>query len=270
VNCSDAPAAFRCPADLRPAGSDVAAVIPSFKRDYMGQLVAGLSAQTRPPARIFILQNAMHLLLNFTAIFGATDIPVTHVWFTNWNSLFFVTYVLMMFVPERFVLKIDDDDIPTNSASLASFVDAAVRADVIVGQGRSTLCRPLCGIKPQFARDAGVPDHVAFVVLYDTQAGKVLHRFRPFSLLGSEDIALSLTNAMECGTANVQLKFPVRRFQRDGNSHRNDQEIKEGYAKLKGNLFDMTYCYFIMAGYRPVIWRNFSIGTPTNIRWPID
>jgi hypothetical protein len=104
--------------------------------------------------------------------------------------------------------------------------------------------------------------------LFEAQAGKVLHRFRPFSLLGAEDVAMSLANALECGTEGVQANFPVRPFQHDGNSHRNDEEIQKGYAKLKGNLMDSVYCYFIAAGYRPVLWKNFTVGEKQDIRWP--
>jgi hypothetical protein len=263
------PAPMKCPSDEGANSSDVVAVIPSFKRDYMAMLVNGLVRQTKPPARIIILQNAMHVLLNFSAMHKVSrSVPIFHVWCTNWNSFFFLTYVLMSFVPERFVLKIDDDLIPTDWTSLATFLRTAERPNVIVGQGRTTLNRRICKLKPVIIRDTGVPDHVAFVVLFDARAGKVLARFRPLSLLGGEDISISVVNAMECGTANVQVKFPVRTFQRDGNTHRRDKQISAGYEKLGGTLFDPMYCYFIEAGYRPILWRNFSVGKPRDIRLP--
>jgi hypothetical protein len=270
IDCNDTPIGMHCPADRGSQKTDVAVVIPSFKRDYMRQLVAGLSEQTHRPTQIFILQNAMHVLLDFKGILNVASIPIRHVWFTNWNSFFFVTYVLMSFVPERFVLKIDDDQIPTDKSSLARFVNAAVRGDVFVGAGGAAIAHPFCGIRPQIARHFSGLSHLAWVVLFDAQAGKVLHRFGTYSFVGGEDISLSVTNAMECGTRMVEVRFPVLSYMGDGKGQRTDPEIAEGHQHFPGSLFELTYCHYIMAGYRPVTWRNFTISTLTDIRWPID
>jgi hypothetical protein len=50
---------------------DVAVVIPSFKCDYVHELVTALERQTRQPTRIFILQDDMHVLLNFSRMVSA-------------------------------------------------------------------------------------------------------------------------------------------------------------------------------------------------------
>jgi hypothetical protein len=270
VACADAPTMQRCPADRRGPRDDVAVMVPAFKRDYMGPLITGVCQQTHRPTRIFILQNAMHVLLNFTRIFSVASVPVAHLWFTNWNSFFYIFYVLIMFVPERFTLKIDDDLIPTDTVSLATFVNAALQQDVIVGSGGAYMNRPACGFNPQIIDNVQGFDHSAFVILYDTYAGKVLHRFSTYSPLGGDDIALSLTNAMECGTQRVGRDFVHNEFHFDGMTHRNDPEIQAGYAKFTEELYDLTYCHFIRAGFRPIAWRNFSHGQTTDIRWPID
>jgi hypothetical protein len=96
------------------------------------------------------------------------------------------------------------------------------------------LNRPQCGIKPKFIKDKeGQPDHVAFAVLFRSAAGKVLHRFRQYSYLGAEDVAICLANFIECGTTGKQMRFPVWRHQHDGYSHRNDPQIAQEYSKLK-------------------------------------
>jgi hypothetical protein len=270
IDCNDTPIGMHCPADRVSEKTDVAVIIPSFKRDYMKELVAGLAQQTHPPTQIFILQNAMHLLLDFKGILSVTSIPIRHVWFANWNSFFYMTYLLMSFVSERFVLKIDDDFIPTDKSSLAGFVAAAVRGDVFVGPGGALLADPLCGIQPQIARDVGGLDHVSWIVLFAAQAGKILHRFGTYSFLGSEDISVSVTNAMECGTRMVEVKFPAKGYGNDGHGQRNDREIAAGYVHFTDSLTNLAYCYYIMGGYRPVTWRNFTISKPTNVRWPVD
>jgi hypothetical protein len=45
----------------------------------------------------------------------------------------------MTFVPERFVLKIDDDDIPTNPNGIARSVSTAVARNTIMGRFWATL-----------------------------------------------------------------------------------------------------------------------------------
>jgi hypothetical protein len=264
VGCAAAPAMMRCPADRRPQRTDVAAVIPSFKRDYMGHLVAGLSGQTPRPTRIFIFQNRMHRLLDFTRIFSVASVPVIHIWLTNWNSFFFESYVFMSFLPERFVLKIDDH-IPTDHVSLASNVDTAVRENAVVGRGSATIDPPLCSLDPQIVRGGKAVDHVSF----EAQACKILHRFRTYNIVGGEDIGISVTNTMECDTQSLQQPFAIQEFNH-ANRQRIDPEIHKEYEKIDGTLFELTYCHYITGGYRPVTWHNFSINNPINIWWPID
>jgi hypothetical protein len=236
----------------------------------MVEVVTGLVRQTFPPKRIFFIQNQLHRVLNWSGILKASTVPIVHFWCTNWNSYFFLTYVVMMFIPELYTFKLDDDHIPVDNQSLLEYANQMkVNSNLIVGQGRTTLNRPQCGIKPKFIKDKqGKPDHVAFAVLFRSAAGKVLHRFHQYSYLGAEDVAICLANSMECGTTGKQMRFPVWRHQHDGYSHRNDPQIAKEYSTLKANLFYATFCHFIKPGYKPVIWINYSVGTYIDLRLP--
>jgi hypothetical protein len=78
-----------CPFDRPVDVSDVVLIIPAFKRDYMYELITAVLRQTHRPSRIFILQNCMHVLLDFSRIMiAAKSLPVFHIWCANWNSFF--------------------------------------------------------------------------------------------------------------------------------------------------------------------------------------
>jgi hypothetical protein len=266
-NWSIAP--MHCPFDAPANVSDVVLIIPSFKRDYMYELITAIVRQTHPPCRIFILQNCMHVLLNFSTIMmAAKSLPVFHVWCTNWNSFFFLTYSLMMFVPERFVIKIDDDNIPIDPNGIATFVRTAMNKNVIVGRNGLTLSVGLCGIHPKVAAANGRLDHVAWVVLFNAQACKIMNRFRWYSLLHAEDVAISVANAMECGTSSVIMPFAVHDYGGDRNSHKLDGGFRRVAGRSLGSFFLLSYCHIIQAGYRPVLWTNFTMNKRLDIRLP--
>jgi hypothetical protein len=52
------------------------------------------------PARILVLQNMMKPIIDFKAIRRVARVPVHHVWASNWNTFFYLTYVVMVFMPE--------------------------------------------------------------------------------------------------------------------------------------------------------------------------
>jgi hypothetical protein len=258
---------LHCPAP-RP-GSDVAVVLPAFKRDYMEALVGSLVRQIQAPTRIFFLQNRMHVLLNFSAIRAAArGTPVCHVWCTNWNSFFYLTYVLVMFLPERFVVKIDDDNIPIDRTGIRRFVKAAVPRNSIVGRGGAAIGKRWCRLRPKVAPPTEEVDHVSWVVLFDPRAAKVMNRFRWQTKITAEDVALSLGNALECGTKSLRIPFKVQLFQADGKTQAGDREIMSNWPKNHVDPFASAYCHIVFAGYRPVRWINFSIPVTVNLRLP--
>jgi hypothetical protein len=176
-----------------------------------------------------------------------------------------------MFVPERFVIKIDDDVMPFDRLGIANYVHTAMNEDVIVGLGgpMTTLTTPICGINARVSPFAYRPDHVRLVVLFDTQACKIMNRFRWYTLLHAEDVALSVGNRMECGTRSVLKSFAVREYQRDSHSH----ALDPAFRRAAGNenvmsLYRRSYCHNIRGGYQPVLWSNFTNSMPIDLRLP--
>jgi hypothetical protein len=235
----------------------------------MYEFIAAVVEQTHRPSGIFILQNYMHVLLNFSRIMMAIkSLPVFHIWCTNWNSFFFLSYSLMMFVPERFVRTIDDNNIPIDPIGIETFVRTAINKNVIVGRSGFTLSFGLCGIHPKVAPANGRRDHVAWVVLFNPQACKIMNRFRWYSLLHAEDVAISAANAMECGTPSMILPFTVRDSGRDRYRHRLDSGFQRVAGRSLRSLFPLSYCHAVKGWYRQVLWTNFTMRTTLDIRFP--
>jgi hypothetical protein len=102
-------------------------------------------------------------------------------------------------------------------------------------------------------------DHVANIVLYQSHAGKVLHRLRPYAYIGGEDTAINATNSMDAGQEVCSGPSLVSNMiQMD--THVFDPEIAGIVTQLsKGKTYPpliQFYCHYIKGGYRPVMWKT--------------
>jgi hypothetical protein len=183
-------------------------------------------------------------------------------------SAFFLTYSRMMFVPGGFVIKVEDDNIPINDINIATFVRTAIHENVSVGRHGFTFSSGLYRIHPQLAPANGYPDHVAVILLFNAKACEIMNRFRWYSLLHVEDVAISLANAMECGTSTMILPFTVPDHGGDRNNHNLDGGFRRVASRSLGSLFLLSYCYVIQRGSRPVLRTDFTLKTRFDIRSP--
>jgi hypothetical protein len=211
----------------------------------------------------------MHVLLKFSRIFAtAGSLPISHVWCTNWNSFFYLTYVVVMFLPERFVIKCDDDVIPEDMTGIERYVKIAVNRDVIIGLGGVVLDGPWCDIHTDFMPTGDVVDHVSWLVLFQTQAGKVMNRFQWYTKVHGEDVTFSISNAMECGTKNIVVEFHSLLFEDPENSQLQDSEVRGAWPIAHSDPYVSSYCHVLKGGYRPVLWRNFTVPGSFDMRLP--
>jgi hypothetical protein len=65
------------------------------------------------------MQNMVKKGIDFEAIRQMTRVPVRQVWATNWNTFLYLTYVMMVFIPEPSSLKTDDDQVPAGNCLIA-------------------------------------------------------------------------------------------------------------------------------------------------------
>jgi hypothetical protein len=181
-----------------------------------------------------------------------------------------MTYVPMGFLHESYTLKIDDDTLPTDDGSIQSFVTLMrERPNLIVGSGGACHTGKKCGLPFRQLRLSDEIDHVSWFVIFHSDAAKILHRFRYFALFGAEDIALSLTNSIECGTSSLVARIN-RSITRDGLSQMNDPDITKLHSRGPNwTIYEATYCHYIRGGYRPVHWINQADNPRDDIRWPL-
>ena len=152
-------------------------------------------------SQIIVVQDAQHQ--DYQPVLRAWP-AVKHVWTTNWDSPFFLRFLVPLLMTTQFIHNIDDDIIFGNT-TMQTLND-------IVDQNRGVV-----GVKGRVVRDAdflsgnftqrnpyqgevGEPDGD---FLCNTYAGglesvKVFWRYRPYTENNGEDIHYSLSNTLEC------------------------------------------------------------------------
>lgn len=270
--CPKVPTDFQC--ERYDVGNeDYALMVPAYKRNYMELSIRGAMSQTVKPKQIFILQNRMHTIFDFNFLANISTVPIWHFWATNWNTYFFLTYVVMMFIEQKYALKMDDDSFPNSVTSFEQLLKhVRARKNTIVGilgytapEGETFNC----DIKGREFQRPMANDHVAQVVMMPAAAGKILHRFRAYTYLGGEDIAVSVTNSMECGTKSYWEQVPFWDHHSDGNTSQANDEVSREVDKLNvGWIFLPIYCHYIRAGYNPQCWKSAQRPHKTDIRYP--
>lgn len=270
--CNNIPALLKCD-DGKFNDGKYAVLIPTFKRNIY-KPIKNWEFQKHKPSQIFVFQNQMHIIFNFSSLNYLTTIPLKHVWCTNWNSLFFLTYSAMMFITEKYYVKIDDD-ILLNSPNTASelFDYVSNHPNTMVGYSgyinkKSSLCK--CKSVTTSPNNGYLIDYInAFVMMYSL-SGKIMHRFSTENYLGGEDIAIGFTNSLECNISSIKLPSkPYRNIGKsDGLGQRHDIEIKKKYKSYetnpKSSLWMSTVCLYLYHGYRPVLWSKYKC--ETNVR----
>jgi hypothetical protein len=252
----------------------LAVILPVWKRNYMQRMFETIKRQTRQPSRILVFQNEAHRVFDFSKFTEFNFSALHHVWLTNWNSFFYMTYVAMSFMRESYVLKIDDDMFASRRDAFATYLNAAkMQPSSIIGLNGGSVGLERCGFEIEKVVGKTAPDHVANFVLFPAGAGKVMQRFRRFVIFGSEDIAISLTNNMECGTLSWALRIGMDMVF-DKLNQRRDGSIRKLYHDMVGRedstlMYGLSYCYYVCGGYKPRKWvRHTGPNCSRDIRLP--
>jgi hypothetical protein len=185
----------------------------------MSTIFQSLVFQTILPTGIIILQNMMKRVFDFPQLTGASKVPLLHVWATHWNTFFYLTYMVTMFLPEPYSFKLDDDEVCDNPNDPENYVRAIEEnPNTFIGlvdfQGKTAYC----DIKVLEFGATNHSDHVTKIVLYQSHAGKVPHRIRPYAYIGGENIAISAINSMKCGKRSPQWPFACKQYDTDGHT----------------------------------------------------
>jgi hypothetical protein len=216
--------------------------------------------QTILPTRIIILQNMIKRVFDFPQLTGASKVPLLHVWATNWNTFFYLTCMVMMFLPEPYSFKLGDDQVCDNPNDPKNYVRAIEEnPNPFIRLVDLKVKTAYCDVNLLEFGATNYNDHMAKIVLYQSHAGKVLHRFRPYAYIGAEDIAISATNSMDAGQEVCSGPSLVSNM-RQMDTHVFDREIAGIVAQLsKGKTYPLLiqfYCHYIKRGYRPMMWKT--------------
>jgi hypothetical protein len=68
-----------------------ALLLPVWKRNSLGDILETIKRQTYQPHRIIVFENQAHRTFDFRPLKEICQVPLHHVWLTNWNSYFFMT-----------------------------------------------------------------------------------------------------------------------------------------------------------------------------------
>ena len=202
---------FACDAHYRQTGT-IGVVFPQYKRLWLERQLDSVTNGTLKASQIIVVQDAQHqdyqpLLRSWPA--------VKHVWTTNWDSPFFLRFLVPLLMTTQYIHNIDDDIIFGNTTmqTLNDIVDqnrgvvgvkGRVVRDTDFLSGNFTQRNP-------YQREVGEPDGD---FLCNTYAGglesvKVFWRYRPYTENNGEDIHYSLSNTLECARPVKVMKSNV-------------------------------------------------------------
>lgn len=260
--CDNIPNEWKCEENKIQNVSSYAILIPTFKRNYMKRSIEALEMQTIKPSSIYIVQNKMFTHFDFFLLESYTKIPIKHMWCTNWNSYFYLTYCVMMFIEDLYYMKIDDDFFFETSDSAENMCKyESQHPNTMIGVGNTFNHINYCECKPYKRKYVEEPfvDYISWLVLMYSSAGKILHRFAVVDYIGAEDVAVGLANNIECNTKSASIKGVKGENVgiRDGMTHTRDEEIKNNY-RLVPNIWEKTVCHFIIYGYNPIAFESYQ------------
>lgn len=240
----------------------LAILMPHFKRVYTYQHLQEYAKQDFQPTFYLIFQNDNRFSLDFDNLSTIVQQPIYHIWLYNWNSLFFLSNYASSLFNVDFVYRYDDDMYSTEHGLHNRILKMANNKDVIIGDRFGFMNLPICDFNPQ---PKMIPchgnDHVATPTMFRPFHAKLDGRNNPHTYVGGEDIGMSISSNMFCGTGIRHVPMNVIAKHSDGKNHQGDSQIQHQYKieKHEGrNLYFDVYCHYIIGGYMPKCWTDYS------------
>ena len=177
---------------------------------------------------------------------------------------FYLNHRLASLFPCEFIIKYDDDQWPNDIHLNQKLINSINGKNSIIGHRGFKIKRTFLGYHPTYYKKIknDIYDHVATPMIIRPFYLKLDARNKIYRLYGSEDISLSLNSWKLCQVTSKKLKLKLIQKQKDGNTHRYDNQIKNIYNNEKDNkltLFYKTYLYLILSGYIPRRWGDFKL-----------
>lgn len=269
--------AFKCPYPMGSNKEDASysVFIPCYKRNYFRSIFSMMNMQTLQPSYYLIVQNRFHVYLDYETELRyyftmESSRPLYKVWMLNYNSFFILPNLVTSLLNTDFVVRLDDDHIPTNPNMMSHVVRYELlsnhHSDVILGDRASILNIYVGNFKERKKFEINCngrhPDYVASPYIYRPIQMKLSGRLKPMFLAGGEDAHFGLSSAILCKTISKHISFNIRDLSGDGNGHEIDNEIiqyKQKYVHVQGELIHCVYEYYVRIGLKPVCWKKFEL-----------
>ena len=188
---------FECFAGYHNDGS-IGVILPQFKRMWLDQQLEALSASSE----IIVLQDAQHQ--DYQSILRKWK-RVRHIWTTNWDSPFFLRFLVTLELTTYYIHNIDDDIVFGNTTlqTLNRMIDTGNTTVGVMGR-RVIRSDYLEGHYSQIGVRGKDESSTFGDFLCNSYGGtmetmKVFWRYRPYTQNNGEDIHFSLSNLLECG-----------------------------------------------------------------------
>ena len=190
---------FTCEANYT-RDKSIGVVLPQFKRTWLKRQLESLMSGTQKPRQMIVLQDAQHQ--NYQPLLRAYPIA-KHIWTTNWDSPFFLRFLVPLLLTTYYVHNIDDDIIFGNTTvqTLNGMIDEYKSLVAVYGR-TLTHSDYKSGVFQQ--KGAEQKEHYLHGDwLVNTYGGvietvKVFWRYSPYTQRNGEDIHYSLSNNVEC------------------------------------------------------------------------
>ena len=195
-SCDQIPNEWKCEVKTNSTQNTFAVLIPTFKRNYLIRSIKTLNMKNEKPNQIIVVQNRMHTTFDFNSLEKVTEIPLRNFWCTNWNSYFYLTYSVMMFIKDKYFIKIDDDYFFNTKAETEKLFKFVSNNDNIIGGVGNRINRYIgcaCHITKYNHDYREISDFISPVSIMYSTSGKILYRFAALSYLTAEDVSVCLS-----------------------------------------------------------------------------
>ncbi|KAK8790062.1 hypothetical protein WA158_006842 [Blastocystis sp. Blastoise] len=253
-----------------PINKDYSVTIGTYARNYIQMSLEMIQKQTLKPKYIVIYQNMDYVhFINYTQY--CPSIPIFHIWCTNWNSIYFGRYLTSILYETSINIMLDDDFFFNDPNTFQDVISQSIQSNDIYGLASYRLhdyYTPFF-VKEETNMTKRV-DHIGVLTVFHGYHVKNMFKFPILTYRYSEDMYLSLSNNIICGSLSYKLNI--------NNVTDNNEDELQSSKTLKSNtelyvLNNIThtlpfgyynhakpygvYNFFIDLGYKPYYYEYY-------------
>lgn len=252
---------INCETKYEKNNNSLCIILPSFRRNYFSHSFLSFSNQTYKPKFYAFIQNDNRQHFDLKYFQSLVKEPIYHIWMQNWNSYFFLIHRLSSVFPCDFLIKYDDDQWPTDNTLHETLIKYSENRNLITCGRGYFVKKSFQAYQPNDYNEIknGIfVDHCATPFLTRQIYLKLDARNKIYSLYHAEDVALSVNSLNLCNISSKFIEMKIIQRHCDGYNKESDYQYSMIYKK-DINVFENSYKFLILSGYKPKKWRNFEL-----------